>query len=227
MSARSTARQRRRSTVHTRGHSLGLAVLRGVVGGLFIGHGSQKLFGSFGGHGLAATASGFEQMGLRPGRQMATAAGASELVGGSLLALGASTPLASAMLSGTMATAIEKVHRRNGVWVTNGGFEYNVVMMAAVFALADTGPGRLSLDHLRGRERRGVHWALAQLAAGLAGSAAVAALASRNAPEQVGTEVSGPTQAAEPTQSDQPDSSPEAATPEEVGTSSENGSGSA
>lgn len=183
---RTKARDRRKATPYHRGQTLGLTTLRAVVGGLFIGHGSQKLFGAFGGDGLEATGQGFEQMGLKPGRQMASAAGASELVGGSLLAMGAATPLAAAMLTGTMATAISKVHLKNGVWVTDGGFEYNAVLIAAVFALTDAGPGRISIDHLRGREKRGVHWALLELGAGLAASAGIHALVARNAGSESG-----------------------------------------
>lgn len=148
-------------------------LLRLVVGGLFVGHGTQKLFGWFGGHGLDATAQGFEQMGLRPGRRNAIAAGVSEAGGGALLAAGLATPLAAAALTGTMITAIEKVHGKHGPWITDGGFEYNAVLIAAVLALVEAGPGSLSLDAACGRERKGTGWALAALAAGAAGALGV------------------------------------------------------
>ena len=89
---------------------IGRLFLRGVVGPLFVGHGTQKLFGWFGGHGLDGTGGFFESLGLRPGKRHATAAGAAEAAGGVLLTLGALTPLAAAMISGTMITAIRKVH---------------------------------------------------------------------------------------------------------------------
>ncbi|HEY7966358.1 MAG TPA: DoxX family membrane protein, partial [Solirubrobacteraceae bacterium] len=92
-------------------------VLRLTVGGLFAGHGAQKLFGAFGGGGLAETARTFEKLGLRPGRVHATAAGAAELGGGALLAAGAATPLAAATLTATMITAVDRVHLRNGPWI--------------------------------------------------------------------------------------------------------------
>ena len=145
----------------------GMAVLRLVIGALFMGHGLQKLAGWFGGQGLAGTADGFERIGLRPARAHAVAAGGSETVGGALLAVGALTPLATSVLSGTMAVAIDKVHARNGPWVTGGGYEYNLVLMAALFAIAAAGPGRLSVDARLGIGRSGAGIALAQLATAL------------------------------------------------------------
>ncbi|MDO8189103.1 DoxX family protein [Conexibacter sp. JD483] len=153
--------------------SFGLAALRALVGGLFIGHGTQKLFGWFGGHGPDATGQAFESMGLRPGKQNALAAGAAEAGGGALLALGLFTPAAAAALTGTMVTAIGTVHAPRGPWVTDGGWEYNGVLIAAVTAIVEAGPGRLSLDAARGRERWGSGWALASVAAGAAGAAFV------------------------------------------------------
>jgi putative oxidoreductase len=157
----------------------GLAVLRAIVGGLFFGHGTQKLAGWFGGHGLQATAGAFESMDLRPGTAHAFTAGAAEAGGGALLAAGAATPLAAAAISGTMITAIRKVHAPKGPWATEGGYEYNLVLLAVVFALTDAGPGKLSIDALRGRRRWGPGWALAQLAAGAAGSTLAIELGSR------------------------------------------------
>jgi putative oxidoreductase len=69
-----------------------------------------------------------------------------------------------------MLTAIRTVHWRNGAWSTNGGYEYPAVLLAAMFALTEAGPGRLSLDAATGRERRGTAWALAALATGAVGS---------------------------------------------------------
>jgi putative oxidoreductase len=158
---------------------LGRFAARTIVGGLFIGHGTQKLFGWFGGGGIDKTAAGFESLGLRPGHRNATAAGLSEAVGGALLAAGLFMPLAAASLIGTMITAIRTVHLKNGVWASNGGFEYNLVLIAALVTLVDEGAGPLSLDHLRGHDEHGLGWALAVLAAGAAGSAAVVALARR------------------------------------------------
>jgi putative oxidoreductase len=145
--------------------NVGRLVLRVVVGGLFVGHGTQKLFGWFGGRGPEGTGSMFESAGLRPGRRNAVAAGTAEAVGGALLTAGFATPFAASALSGVMLSAIRTVHWEKGVWNTNGGYEYPAVMLATVFALTDSGPGRLSVDHALGRERRGLLWACAQLAA--------------------------------------------------------------
>jgi putative oxidoreductase len=173
----------------------GIALLRAVVGALFMGHGLQKLAGWFGGHGLEATAKGFESMGLRPGKVHATAAGVSETAGGALLLTGAATPLAAGMLTGTMTVAIHKVHLKNGIWVTKGGFEYNAVLMAALFAITAAGPGTAALDE----KHAGTGWALAEFAAGLLGAAAVVKFAdSQAAPEPEGTAPSGNGAAAEP-----------------------------
>jgi putative oxidoreductase len=147
--------------------SVGRLVSRTVIGGLFIGHGTQKLFGWFGGPGLAGTAAMMESLELRPGKVHAVLGGVTETAGGSLLAMGLATPLASAALTGVMTTAIHKVHLPNGPWAANGGWEYNAVMIGAVTALAETGPGELSLDHVLGTERSGPEWALAALAAGV------------------------------------------------------------
>ena len=156
---------------------IGVAVLRLVVGLLFFGHGMQKLAGWFGGGGIEGTAKGFEGMGLKPGRDNAVAAGVSEAGGGALLAAGLATPLAAAMISGAMGSAVYHVHKPNGPWVTKGGWEYNAVLTAIVFAIADVGPGDLSLDHALGIERSGPAVALGALGAGLLGSAGVAARA--------------------------------------------------
>jgi putative oxidoreductase len=151
---------------------LGLLVLRIVVGVLFMGHGAQKLFGMFGGHGLAGTAGFFEQgLGLRPGKVHAAGAGAAEFFGGLLLALGLLTPLAAAALIATMAVAIITVHWSKGVWSTEGGYEYNAVLMATAFAVAAVGPGNWSLDHALGLDISGTGWGLAALAAGVVGGA--------------------------------------------------------
>jgi putative oxidoreductase len=155
---------------------------RGIIGGLFIGHGTQKLMGWFGGPGLSGTEGMMQSLGMHPTRRNALAAGATETAGGALLALGLATPLASAGLIGVMTTAIRKVHAPNGPWVTQGGWEYNAVLIAALTVLAEQGPGPVSLDHALGTERSGAGWGLGALALGLAASAATVEIARRTAP---------------------------------------------
>ncbi len=149
---------------------VGSLLVRWLVGPLFVGHGTQKLFGWFGGHGLEGTSGFFESIGLRPGRRHATAAGLSETAAGALLVLGLGTPLAAAMVTGTMTTAIRKVHGAAGPWATNGGWEYNAVLIAAMAALAEAGPGALSVDAKRFPDLNGSAIALAAIGAGVAGS---------------------------------------------------------
>lgn len=157
-----------------------------IVGSYFVGHGTQKLFGWFGGHGLDGTGAFFESLGLRPGRRHALAAGLAETGGGAALALGAATPLAASALTATMLTAIKRVHLKNGPWASNGGYELNLVLIGAALTLAETGPGSPSIDAARGRELRGVGWALVALALGVAGAVgAQVAADSVPAPEPV------------------------------------------
>jgi putative oxidoreductase len=150
---------------------------RVTVGLLFVGHGTQKLFGWFGGGGPEGTGAFFEQVGLRPGKQHALSAGAAEAGGGLLFALGAATPLAAAAISGSMITAIKTVHWEKGIWTSAGGYEYNLVLLATVFGLTENGPGDWSVDAALGKSRWGTAWAFAALVAGAAGSAGVLASA--------------------------------------------------
>lgn len=150
--------------------NLGLLVLRLVIGLLFVGHGAQKLFGSFGGAGIEGTAGFFENnLGLRPGRLHAWAGGLAEFGGGLLFALGLLTPLAAAAIIAVMTTAVITVHAKNGIWVTEQGFEYNLVMGAVAFALAAVGPGKWSFDNAFSLNLTGTGWALGALAVGLLG----------------------------------------------------------
>jgi putative oxidoreductase len=181
---------------------IGRLLLRLTVGGFFVGHGTQKLFGWFGGHGLDATSQMFEGLGMRPGRRNAVAAGVAEAGGGAALALGLATPLAAGTLTSVMLTAIHRVHLKNGPWATNGGYEYNAVLIAAVLALAEVGPGDVSLDHLLGTERSGPAWALLAAAMGVAGAVgahqAAAAYPAPPAPPAAPANDAGPAEPAEP-----------------------------
>jgi putative oxidoreductase len=148
---------------------LALLALRLVVGLGFAAHGAQKLFGAFGGHGLDGTAAGFEQIGLRPGKLHARVAGSAELFGGLLIALGLLTPLAAAALIGVMTAAVITVHLPKGFFNANGGYEYNLVLVAALFALAGVGAGEWSLDRGLDLDLASTGWALGALGVGVLG----------------------------------------------------------
>jgi putative oxidoreductase len=152
--------------------ALGRLLARGLVGGLFIGHGTQKLVGWFGGGGLAGTDAFMESLDMHPPRRNSLAAGVTETAGGALLAVGLATPAAAAALIGVMTTAIRKVHLANGPWVSNGGWEYNAVLIALLTALADDGPGDASLDAKLGIRATGPLWGLGALAVGVLASTA-------------------------------------------------------
>ena len=124
--------------------NIGLLATRSIFGGYLAVHGAQKLFGAFGGPGLDATASGFEAMGMRPGKAMAALAGASELGGGVLTATGVADPLGPLAIAGTMVVA-SAVHRKQGPLAQNGGFELPLTNLAVAIGLLSSGPGRLRL----------------------------------------------------------------------------------
>lgn len=161
--------------------NLGRFLLRATVGSIFIEHGTQKLFGWFGGHGLDGTGQFFESIGLRPGRRNALASGIAEAGGGALLALGLATPAAASALGSVMVTALRTAVWRDGIKVGTGGYE--VLLLASAVAIADSGPGSWSLDAALGSERSGTRWALGALAAAVAGSALVVAAGSRGSEE--------------------------------------------
>lgn len=128
--------------------SVGLLLLRLVIGIAFIGHGAQKLFGWFGGYGPKGTGGWMESIGIRPGVAMAVAAGIMELVGGVLFTAGLLTPVAAVLIAVTMLGAIIKVHAPNGFWSTSNGIEFPLTVLVVAVAVALTGPGSISLDAL-------------------------------------------------------------------------------
>lgn len=120
---------------------LGLLIIRLVIGLLFVAHGSQKLFGWFGGYGLKGTGGWFESIGMKPGVTMALLAGLAEFGGGALVAAGVLTWLGAVVIILSMLIAIVKVHGANGLWATANGYEYNLVLIAVTAGLILTGPG--------------------------------------------------------------------------------------
>ncbi len=150
--------------------SAGLLLARLVLGGLMAAHGAQKLFGWFGGYGLAGTAGFFESLGFRPGRRFASAASLAEIGSGLLLALGFLGPVGPAIMLSVMIVAAISVHWKNGVFAASNGIEVTLLYATGAIALALTGPGLLSLDALLGLEvLSSLPLALAALGIGIAG----------------------------------------------------------
>ena len=128
----------------------GLLLARLVFGLVMAAHGSQKLFGWFGGYGLAGTGGFFESLGFRPGRLFAAAAGGTEVVAGLLVAAGLLGPLGPAMIVSVMIVAVAAVHWSNGLFAQNNGFELPLLNGVAAAAIALIGNGAYSLDALLG-----------------------------------------------------------------------------
>jgi putative oxidoreductase len=128
----------------------GLLVARAVLGLLFAAHGSQKLFGWFGGYGLAGTGGFFEGLGFRPGRLFAALAGTAELFGGVLVTLGLLGPVGPALMLSVMIVAAGSVHWQHGLFAASGGIEVPLLYGAGAVALALTGPGHYSVDAVAG-----------------------------------------------------------------------------
>jgi putative oxidoreductase len=156
---------------------LGRLLLRLTIGGTFFVHGTQKLFGWFGGFGPDGTGQFFESLGLRPGRRNAIAAGATETGGGILIALGLATPVAAAGLSAVMITALRTAVWKEGIKPATG--EHEVLLAAGALALTETGPGAPSLDSALGLDFSGPAWTLAALAVGATGSAMAISMGQR------------------------------------------------
>jgi putative oxidoreductase len=126
--------------------AFGLLILRLVVGLTVAAHGAQKLFGWWGGPGMTGWAQVVEKLGIRPAKPWAWVAALSEFGGGLLLALGLLTPLASLAIVGSMLVAIATLHLSKGFWSTNGGYEFDLTLIASATAIAFAGPGAYSLD---------------------------------------------------------------------------------
>jgi len=132
---------------------LGLFLIRVVIGLIFAAHGAQKLFGWFGGYGLTGTGGFLEQLGFRPGKRYATAAGLSEFTGGLLFALGFLGAVGSALMVSVMIVAIVTVHRKDPFFVATNGMEHPLTFATVAVGIALTGPGRYSLDYALGDYR--------------------------------------------------------------------------
>jgi putative oxidoreductase len=160
------------------GASTGLLIARLVLGTLIAAHGTQKLFGWFGGYGLTGTGGFFEQLGFRPGRTFAAAASVTEIAAGVLLVLGFLGPIGPTLLLSVMIVAAVSVHWNHGLFASTNGIEVPLLYATGAVTLALTGPGAYSLDAVLGLDRLwspGLEWAA--LGAGVL--AAVVNLAAR------------------------------------------------
>src|SRR3954451_14121057 len=154
---------------------LGLFLIHVVVGLVIAAHGSQKLFGLFGGAGLDGTGGVMESLGLAPGRPMALASGLTEFAGGILLALGLFVPLAAALIAATYIVAARTAHAGKGPWSADGGWEYVMVLSTVAIGLAFNGAGKWSLDNAIGWDVSGLWWGIGSAVVALIGAISVLA----------------------------------------------------
>lgn len=143
---------------------VGLLIVRLVIGALFVAHGAQKLFGWFGGYGIAGTGGFMESLGFRPGRAFAFLTGVVEVAAGVMLMIGLGTPIAAAAVIGVMLNAVLTAKREAGLF---GGWELDLVYAAVAVAIAFVGPGAYSLDAQLGWDSGGITWGLAALGLGV------------------------------------------------------------
>jgi len=136
------------NTILTSKAGVAALVLRVPVGLILAAHGAQKLFGWFGGNGLAGTAQWLSSMGMEPGYLMAILASGAEFFGGLALVLGLLTRPAALAAAFTMLVAIFSVHIGNGLFADNGGYEYALTLMVASLALMIQGGGSFSIDKM-------------------------------------------------------------------------------
>ena len=127
--------------------SIFILIARLLLGTIMFYHGTQKLFGWFGGYGLKGTGGFFEgSLGMKPGVLFAFVSGAAETVGALLTAFGWLNPVGPALIVAVMIVAIVTVHIPKGFANAAGGYEYNLAVIAGAFALAGAGYGAYSLD---------------------------------------------------------------------------------
>ena len=124
----------------------GLTILRIAVGVIFAAHGSQKLFGLFGGYGLAGTAQYMDSIGLHPGHLMATLAGGTEFFAGLALIIGLLARPAALGLTFLSLVAIFTVHISNGLFMANNGYEFALALLGGSLAVMIEGASKLSVD---------------------------------------------------------------------------------
>jgi len=143
---------------------------------MLVAHGYNKVFGK---GGLTGTTAWFDSLGLKPANVHARMAAATEIGSGALITLGAASPLPAAAAIGLMTTAARTDHKGKGFFVFKGGWEYTAVVGIVAAVIAAVGPGRYSVDALRGRQRTGLGWGVAAAVFGIASSTALLAASYR------------------------------------------------
>ncbi|MGO8870306.1 MAG: DoxX family protein [Acidimicrobiales bacterium] len=154
-------------------------ILRLTIGPMMVVHGMNKVRGP---GGLEGTTKWFDSLGLQPAHVHARVAAATEIGTGTLLTLGAMTPLASAGIIGVMTVAAATDHKGKGFFIFKGGWEYVAVVGAAAAAVSALGPGRLSVDGARGRGHGGFGKALLSTALGVGAAVGMLATSRREVP---------------------------------------------
>jgi len=126
----------------------GVLFIRIGLGVIFIAHGGQKLFGLFGGHGLSGTIGFMDKMGFQPAMLFGAALACAEFFGGVLALLGLFTRWAGLFLAIVMSVAVYTVHLKNGLFMSNKGFEFSGALLCMALSLIVSGGGRWSIDKL-------------------------------------------------------------------------------
>jgi putative oxidoreductase len=157
---------------------IGVLILRIVVGALMFGHGTQKLFGWFGGGGIGGTKGFLGSLGYPSPGALAVIGGAAEAGGGLLLATGFLSPLGAAAITGVLFNAIVVAHWPK-VWNSEGGLEHPLAMATAAVTVAFTGPGRFSLDGMLNWSLQGTTWGVVAIGIGFTAGLVTLGLRSR------------------------------------------------
>lgn len=125
-----------------------LFLLRGGLGVDFVAHGSQKLFGAFGGVGLSGTARFFDSLGAHPGTLWAVVGGIVEFGGGIAMLLGLFSRLAGVGIAVDMLLAIALYNAGHGFFTETptDGWEINYLVVCMALAVVLLGPGRYALS---------------------------------------------------------------------------------
>lgn len=168
--ASTTARPTRRPLVWNGGTDFGLVLLRFAVGGVFFAHGAQKIFGLWGGPGVAGFARTLDGFGFTNTTTLSWVTGITELVAGAFVVLGVATPLAAAGLLAIMVNTVS-LKVSNGFFIAGppgaGAVELDVVLGLAAAAIVLIGPGRIALDNGRTWHRRPAAWGMLCLVIGV------------------------------------------------------------